>query len=494
MAQESLSGKRAAGVLLPVTALPSRHGVGDMGPDAYRFIDMLAKSGASYWQILPFGPLGFGNSPYQPYSSFAGDPLLISLDMVAAEGLLEKPPAPFQPGAKSIHYPAVRAYKGVVLRKAFEAFQPNDAYDAFAAQEWVHAYAVFLAFKKANGYRCWNEWPEAQKNWPLKQSVNLEPFDEDIRYEMFLQYLFHTQWSALKRYANGLGVRIIGDIPIYVGVDSQDVWAGRANFLLNADGSPSFVAGVPPDYFSATGQRWGNPVYDWDHLQQTGFAFWINRLKHCAALYDVIRIDHFRGFDTYWKIPASCPTAQEGEWVEAPGYAFFDAVFAALPDIKIIAEDLGLLRDEVYTLRDHYGFPGMKVLQFTFEPGKKIDARNGAARMIAYTGTHDNQTSEGWYRSLPLIKRLAAQKSLFFAGYRRGTFARKFIRLALDDTAELAIIPAQDLMGLADEARINTPGTVGSPNWEWKLDDLSGIEEGLRFFEESLLKSGRSRA
>lgn len=483
---------RKAGVMLPVSALPSCYGIGDMGKNSYHFVDMLAQARVSYWQILPLNPLGFGNSPYQPYSSFAGDPLYIDLESLYENGLLAELSQPYDEDATSINYEGVRDFKDMLLREAFECFTPDAGYEAFAAQAWVYPYAVFMMFKRLNGMRGWLEWPEEQKNWPQTRQIDLTPFDEDIRYEMFLQYLFFTQWMGLKAYANAKGIEIIGDIPIYVGIDSLDVWMGRENFLLEPDGQPTYVAGVPPDYFSATGQRWGNPIYDWKHLEADGFAFWINRLRYSAKLFDVIRIDHFRGFDTYWEIPASCPTAVEGQWLEAPGYALFDKVLAALPGIQIIAEDLGMLRKEVYTLRDHYHFRGMKIVQFTFKPKDKQAPRGDKPHMVVYTGTHDNQTVLGWYRQQPLKWRLQARWSLLRSGYAGGGIARQFLRLALDDAADIAIIPAQDLMGLDDSGRINTPGTVGSPNWEWKLKDFAGLQEHMPFFMETVKATGRT--
>lgn len=490
-AEEKEAAKRAAGVLLPLSALPSRHGVGDMGVHAMRLIELLQQSNVSYWQILPIHPLGFGNSPYQPYSSIAGDPLFISLDTLVAEGFLSDPPADFQPHAVSVDYVGARAFKEEALRKAFKAFTITSAYQAFIQKPWVRPFAIFMAFKKANQMRCWLEWPEEQRNWPLPKVANLSMFEEEIQYQMFAQFIFDSQWKTLKRYANERGVRIIGDMPIYVGLDSLDVWANRENFLLDAHGQPTSVAGVPPDYFSSTGQRWGNPLYDWDFMKANGFHFWLDRLRDASELFDTIRIDHFRGFDTYWKIPADCPTAEIGEWMEAPGYALFDAIFKEMPGLVLIAEDLGLLREEVYALRDHYALPGMKVLQFTFVPGARI-ALDHHTRMVIYTGTHDNQTTTGWYRSMRASKRLLTQMSLWRGGYRFGCTSHKFIRLALHDSAELAVISAQDLMCLSDEARINTPGTVGSPNWEWKLSDLSSLEKGLRFFQKAIKESGRA--
>jgi len=484
---------RRAGVMLPLASLPSPHGVGDMGEAAHRFVELLAAAGASYWQILPLNPVGYGNSPYQPYSSYAGDPIYISLDALHAMGLLADPPPPFLPEAESIAYRDVRAYKEHRLREAFRVFTPGAEYETFAAQPWVFPYGVFMALKKANGGICWNAWPDAQRNWAEDRALDLACHDEDIRFEMFLQYLFYTQWMALKARANSLGIQMIGDIPIYVGIDSLDVWAGQENFLLDEKGEPLFVAGVPPDYFSATGQRWGNPIYNWARLEADGFRFWVERLRYASRLFDIVRIDHFRGFDTYWKIPAACPTAEEGEWVEAPSYALFDTVLEAVPDLAIIVEDLGMLRDEVYALRDHYGLRGMSILQFTVDPKKPLAPRHGSSRMVIYTGTHDNQTNQGWFAAQPFLTKLRLRWRLFQAGYRSGTVPERLVCLALDNPADMAIIPAQDIMGLDDSARINTPGTVGSPNWEWKLRDLTKLAEALERFGRQIGESGRVR-
>lgn len=483
---------RKAGVLLPLASLPSAHGVGDMGAAAYLFAELLAEAGAAYWQILPLNPLGYGNSPYQPYSSFAGDPIYISLDALYEQGLLRDPPPPMA-DADAIAYPEVRAHKAGLLREAFQAFSPGEGYEAFMTQPWVYPYAVFMALRRANGLRCWNTWPDAQKRWARDRELDLTPYEEDIRLELFLQYQFHAQWTALKRHANRLGVGIIGDIPIYVGIDSADVWAGQENFLLDEKGEPLFVAGVPPDYFSATGQRWGNPLYDWAALEENDFRFWIERLRYASRQFDIVRIDHFRGFDTYWKIPAACPTAVEGEWVEAPGYALFDAVLEALPDLTIIVEDLGMLREEVYNLRDRYGFRGMTVLQFTLDPAKPLVARQGVLPMVIYTGTHDNQTLRGWYRSRRLPWRLRLRFRLFQAGYRRDCVPERLVRLALDHPADIAILPVADIMGLDDKARINSPGTMGSPNWEWKLNGFVELAEALQRLSVHIRESGRRK-
>ena len=356
---------RQVGMLMPVASLPGRHGIGDFGKESYNFVDLLKEAKAAIWQMLPLNPLGYGNSPYQPYSSCAGDEIYISLDKLCEEGLLKRVPD-FHANASHIDYQAVRAFKGKYLRKAFEKFKPDAGYRKFIKMEWVYNYAVFLTLKKQNNLVAWNEWPIKQQNWIKDHEYDLTPLKEDIEYEMFVQYEFYKQWMELKKYANKKGIKVMGDIPIYVGIDSLDVWSGQENFLLGADGKPTFIAGVPPDYFSATGQRWGNPIYDWDYMEKDGFRFWLNRLDYSSKLFDIIRIDHFRAFDSYWKIPAECETAVDGEWNYAPGYKLFDTIFKEMPDINIIVEDLGDLRPEVLELRDHYGFKGMRIVQFCF--------------------------------------------------------------------------------------------------------------------------------
>ena len=367
---------RKAGVLMPVSALPSRIGAGELGEAAFHFIELLKKNHVKIWQILPLNPVGYGNSPYQPYSSCAGDELYISLDTLAEEGLLKTKPEAFQENARKVDYEAVRAYREPFLREVFAAFtekkgQEEAAYKEFTAQEWVYEYGVFRALKKANNGDCWNDWPEEYRTWPENRQELSAEVEAEAQYQMFLQYLFYTQWMAVKRAANEAGIEIMGDVPFYVGQDSVDVWGGKDNFLLDTDGRPIFIAGVPPDYFSATGQRWGNPIYDWDYLKENNYQFWVERIGYSSKLFDIIRIDHFRAFDTSWKIPATCPTAIEGEWIEAPGYEVIDTLRKEIPGVNLVAEDLGLLRPEVLELKDHYHLKGMKVLIFSIETGGK---------------------------------------------------------------------------------------------------------------------------
>lgn len=483
---------RAAGILMPVASLPSGDGVGSFGKEAYAFVDMLVDMGIRIWQILPLNPLGYGNSPYQPFSSYAGEELYIDLDLLAEEGYLSAEREPYEAGEKPdrIDYDRARTYKTKYFKEAYGNFakrkEPESGFVAFKEKNWVYPYAVFMALKKQNHLKCWNEWPKEQQDWILDGKYDISHLQEEIQYQIFLQYLFYKQWMALKEYANKKNVRIMGDIPIYVGVDSLDVWGCREDFLLDAEGKPSFVAGVPPDYFSATGQRWGNPIYDWDNLQKKGFTFWMNRLKYSSELYDIIRIDHFRAFDTYWKIPASCDTAVEGEWVEAPGYALFDEIYRQMPDIRIVAEDLGDLRPEVLELRDHYHLMGMNIAQFSF-----LSDEGAKEHQLIYTGTHDNQTVRGWYDSLDQKTKRKVRMKLAGYGTPWEDAVKKMVRFVYRSRACMAIIPLADLTGFGDEARLNTPGTVGSPNWEWRLTDWSSLEKERADITELVRKSRR---
>lgn len=474
--------KKQTGILLPVSSLPSRTGVGDLGNRALEWLDMLHDAGVTIWQILPINPTGYGNSPYQPYSSYAGDEIYISLEQLTEERLLTEEVPEFCASEKRVRYDEVRTFKERYLRKAFAQFQENEEYRRFEKQEWVFLYGVFRALKKANDGRCWNEWPEEQRDWATERKADLSPYQGEIRYQMFLQYLFYRQWMRIRDYAREKQITILGDVPFYVGVDSLDVWAGKENFLLDAEGKPTFIAGVPPDYFSATGQRWGNPIYDWDYLKKTDYQFWVDRIGYSSQLFDQVRIDHFRAFDTFWKIPASCPTAVEGEWVEAPGYEVIDTLLREIPEVSLVAEDLGDLRPEVLVLRDHYHLKGMKVQEFCMDFHGKYarDTSKDVENRIVYSGTHDNATLLEWYRSLSVSQQRKLRKWLKRQGYGTGGVVEGLVRCVLSDSAEFAILPAADLLALGSEGRINTPGTIGSPNWEWKLSDFTELRKQLR--------------
>ena len=346
---------RETGILMAVSSLPGAYGAGDLGPEAMHWIDLLAENGVTVWQLLPLGPTGYGNSPYQTYSSRAGDPLYLSLEGLVEAGLLPEKPAAFDLPAGRVDYEQVRRLREPWLRRAYGAFRPDGDYAAFAAQGWVRDYAVFAALKARHGMACWLDWPEPDRSWPqTRDPAVTADLEAEIGYQTFLQYQFLLQWNRVRDYAHSQGLRLMGDIPFYVGIDSVEVWAGRENFLLDGDGRPTFIAGVPPDYFSATGQRWGNPIYDWDRLRADGYRFWVERIGYCQTLFDLIRIDHFRAFDTFWKIPAACPTAMDGKWIEAPGYAVLDTLYEKLPGLQLVAEDLGDLRPQVLALLENW--------------------------------------------------------------------------------------------------------------------------------------------
>ncbi|AJI47821.1 4-alpha-glucanotransferase [Francisella philomiragia] len=466
---------KKSGLLLAISSLPSQFGIGDLGKSAYEFVDILKQANTKIWQVLPLTPLGFGNSPYQSSSSFAGDEIYISLEKLADYGLLEESSLKsLNVNSDKVEYELVRDFKDKYLEEAFSNFQSSkdkfeQEYNNFIAQNaWVKNYAIFKAFRKANNYQAWNFWSLEYKNWIKDKAIELNQFQNEIDYQIFLQFIFYKQWFDLREYANQNNIEIMGDLPIYLGFDSADVWEHQDIFLLDENQNPSFVAGVPPDFFSETGQLWGNPLYDWDKLKETNFEFWIERLKGNFRLFDIVRIDHFRAFDTYWKIPAGEKTAINGEWIEAPGYDFFDTVYKRIPDANIIAEDLGDLRPEVLELRDHYKLKGMKVFpfHFDFKTAKFVEDSN----IIAYSGTHDNNTLKGWYfDELNRYQRKLLKK--YFKANDRNIF-RKIIKYLLNCDAEYVILPVQDILELGREARLNTPGTVGSPNWQWKLSDF----------------------
>lgn len=484
---------RRAGILTAISSLPSKYGIGDLGEEAYKFIDIIAEAGFRVWQILPINPVGYGNSPYQPYSSYAGDDIYISLDLLVKEGLLKSEELEFfNENSNKVEYDKVREFKDRYLKLAYKRSKDSkvtkSSINEFKSKnDWIYKYAVFITLKKLNNLKSWLEWPINQKLFVDNKNYDITRHNEEINYEIFIQYIFYKQWFEVKKYANKKGIEIMGDIPIYVGIDSADVWWNKESFLLDDDYNPSFIAGVPPDYFSETGQRWGNPIYDWDYLKNNNFSFWIERLKWSNEIFNIIRIDHFRAFDTYWKIPSSCSTAIEGEWIEAPGYDLFDEIYRKIPNIKIVAEDLGDLREEVLRLRDNYNLSGMLIIQF--ELGKSNKIYLNSKKTILYTGTHDNQTILGWYKGLNQKQRKNARNRLI--KYKDRLYTDKVIHLCLDSISDLVIIPIQDFIRLDDSARMNIPGSVGSPNWEWKLINFNNVKKSLNRYKNILKKAKR---
>lgn len=472
--------KRTAGVLLPITSLPSKYGIGTVGKAAYEFVDFLKKSGQTYWQILPAGPTGYGDSPYQSFSTFAGNPYFIDLEILVSEGLLLKEEcdaADFGDNEQYVDYEKQYYVRYPLLKKAFVRFvaaggQEREAYVSFCKENayWLDDYAVYMAVKNYYGGKSFSEWEDVdiRMNDVLACDKYREKCREEYDFYCFLQFKFREQWTAWKAYANSNGIKIIGDIPIYVAADSADTWANPELFQLDEEAVPTRVAGCPPDYFCKTGQLWGNPLYDWDYHKKTGYAWWVKRIAYCFTLYDVVRIDHFRGFDEYYAIPYGDPTAEFGRWEKGPGIDLFNALKEKLGKMDVIAEDLGFLTPSVLRLVKKTGYPGMKVLQFGFDPegDSTYLPHHYPENCIVYSGTHDNDTSIGCYKTMRRKEKAFAKQYLNITNAGQVNWA--FIRTALASNGNTAIITMQDYLGLGSEARINTPSTLGD-NWKWRM-------------------------
>jgi len=483
---------RSSGILLHPTSLPGRFGIGDLGREAYRFVDFLAGAGQKLWQIMPLGPTGYGDSPYQCFSTFAGNPLLINPDELIEESALTPSDLDGLPALPEhrVDYGPVISFKQSLLKRSFERFQTRPwssrqaAFWAFCQRNaaWLDDYALFMALKEAHHNAVWTAWePDIAARRPAAIRAWTRQLEGVILAHKYMQYQFFRQWAALKEYANARGIRIVGDVPIFVAHDSADVWAHPDQFYLDEHGQPTVVAGVPPDFFSETGQLWGNPLYRWDVMAGEGYAWWIARLRATLALVDIVRLDHFRGFEGYWEVPAGEPTAVKGRWVKGPGADLFRAIERALGPVPIIAEDLGVITPEVEALRDEFGFPGMKVLQFAFgtTPADKFLPHNYPRNCVVYTGTHDNDTTLGWFQTAPPHERMAVLK---YTGSDGSRINWDLIRLALASVADMAIIPLQDVLSLGGEARMNLPGRA-SGNWAWRFtaDQLTPeIQDRLR--------------
>lgn len=466
---------RTSGVLMPISSLPSPYGIGTMGKDAKKFVDFLEKGGQKYWQILPICPTSYGDSPYQSFSSFAGNPYFIDLDYLCKDKLLTKKECEsydWGKSAKKVDYGIMYINRYDLLKKAFARFKKNipDDYSTFCKKEaeWLDEYTLFMALKDANDGHAWSQWDEQLKvrnEKAIKEAK--EKYADDMEFYKMLQYLFFKQWKALKKYANEKGIEIIGDVPIYVAMDSADVWANPKQFYLDKELNPIEVAGCPPDAFSEDGQLWGNPLFRWDVMKKDNYNWWTKRIKAMASLYDIVRIDHFRGFDSYYAIPAKDDTAKNGKWKEGPGMDLFNVLEKKLGKLPIIVEDLGFLTPSVRKLLRDSGFPGMKVIQFAFDSREDSDylPHNYPKHCVVYTGTHDNDTVMGWMKSAPKSCVKFAKEYLNLTkeeGYNWG-----MMRAAWSSVADMAIVPMQDLLGLGSEARINIPSTTGG-NWIWR--------------------------
>ncbi|MBD2186551.1 4-alpha-glucanotransferase [Pseudanabaena mucicola] len=493
--------QRASGILLHPTSLPSKFGIGDLGEAAYQFIEFLSRSGQKLWQVLPLGPTGYGNSPYMSYSAIAGNPYLISPELLAKQHLLKEEDWEDMPefAQDRVDFDAVMPYKRKLLELAFERFQQGYVdqdlqhhHDLYLIQEqfkkfcyeesdWLEDYVLFMSLHEQDPEITWNNWePAIAKREPQAMQQKREELQDQIQFHRFVQFIFFDQWLKLKQYANMRNIQIIGDIPIYVSHNSADVWANPENFALDPDTyEVSQMAGVPPDYFSATGQLWGNPVYNWDYLQETHFAWWIDRFRFLNRYVDIIRIDHFRGFEAFWQVPAGEETAIKGEWETAPGTELFTKLNEVMGELPILAEDLGVITPEVDKLRDDFGFPGMRVLMFAFGGGSDNFhlPHNYVRNSAVYTGTHDNDTAVGWWQRASKY-----EKDLFYryiVGFAAGEPINwVLIKMAMAAVSVIAIVPLQDVLGLDNSARMNTPGTA-TGNWGWRYSDPDLLSQEL---------------
>ena len=472
--------ERSSGLLLHIASLPSFGGIGDLGPAAYAFADFLAASKQRLWQVLPLGPTGYGNSPYAALSAFAGNPLLISLEFLADRGWIEHDRLHSLPGRSGpIDHEAVNTQKRPILEEAAHNFLRNhtpadwSAFEGYCSTNasWLNDWALYSVLRRKFNYASWNDWPDEMKHRdPVALDRIRQEHSEELATVQALQFAFNQQWSALREYCAVRDIRFIGDIAIFVNYDSADVWTHPELFELNPDLSPIRVAGVPPDYFSATGQRWGNPLYKWNVLQQSGFSWWVDRIRRAQFLYDVIRLDHFRGFEAYWAIPAQDDTAVNGQWIKAPGAALFQTLRDRLGELPFIAEDLGLITKEVDALREQFGLPGMKVLQFGFsDRGAHIHLPHRfVTNTVAYTGTHDNDTTRGWWENGASQTEKAAARA--YLGVTGNDIVWPLLRAAASSVADLALYPVQDILDLSSDARMNVPSRP-TGNWSWRLPE-----------------------
>ena len=496
---------RSSGILMPIFSLPSPYGIGTLGKAAYDFADFLAEAGQHYWQMLPLGPTSYGDSPYQSFSTFAGNPYFIDPDLLVEDGLLTKREVKayrWGDDPRHVDYGAVYASRLKLLSKAKKRGWERDREEvtAFVTENarWLPDYALFMACKRHFGMRSWTEWEDEDIRLRRSPEV-LEQYRtllrEDVELFTYIQFLFFRQWTALKSYINSLGMGIIGDLPIYVAMDSADVWAERSMFRLDSRGVPTEVAGVPPDYFSKDGQLWGNPLYRWDYHKKTGYSWWMDRMEYSFELYDVVRVDHFRGFDAYYSIPAGSKTAEFGHWEDGPGYNLFKKMKERFGTLDIIAEDLGFLTPSVFKLVEKTGFPGMKVLEFAFDSRDSGCANdylphNYPVNSVAYTGTHDNETIVGWWSSITKEEQKLARDYMCDQYTPERELYKSLISLIMRSSAKLCVIPMQDYLGLGNNCRINTPSTVGK-NWKWRVNTRQLSLKLQKEIQEMTLRYGR---
>lgn len=506
----SLHGeRRSSGLLLHVTSLPGRFGIGDLGPESHRFVSRLATAGQTFWQTLPIGPTGYGNSPYSSPSTFAGNPLLVSPEGLLEAGLVDEGEVdriPVSDGSR-VDYVAVYPQKRRLIHEAAAKFftradqEIRQRYIEFRDREgprWLDDYSVYAALKDAHRGKAWTDWdPELAGREPAALRQARRDLEEEIETSRVVQFLFFEQWEMLRQTAADQGIEIVGDLPLYVAHDSADVWANPHLFRLDAEGMPTLVAGVPPDYFSATGQRWGNPIFDWEQMAESGYSWWRARVRHAISLFDRVRIDHFRGIAGYWEIPASEPTAVNGQWEPGPADQLLEAIRQDLGELPLIAEDLGVITDDVVALRDSFRIPGMRVAQFGFDTTSDSATHhpdNYPERVWAYTGTHDNDTTAGWFWKGNPRRRVWRLDRRRRRLYRRlgGEIPWGLVEMVSQSRAVASIFPVQDLLGLGTEARMNTPGTTKG-NWEWRLRSGQLSDDALERLRELTVATGRLR-
>lgn len=488
---------RKSGILMHISSLPSDYGIGTLGPEAFRFVDFLSEAGQKLWQILPVTPTSYGDSPYQSFSTFAGNPYFIDLDLLCEEGLLKREEyfnLPWGENPRRVDYARIYELRYPILRKAFSRFWKKGGeaeYEAFLNKnrEWLNDYALYMAVKGENASRPWVEWEDRDLRFREEYALvrTKERLAEEIEFWRFLQYKFFSQWNRLTEYIHSKGIELIGDLPIYVSLDSADVWANPDIFLLDEEHRPIEVAGCPPDYFSETGQLWGNPVYDWDTLSQRNYDWWMKRVQAAFSVYDIVRMDHFRGFESFYSIPAEARDARNGKWRRGPGIAFFQQINKIQKDARIIAEDLGMITDEVRALLGDCGYPGMKVLQFAFSPGieSAYMPHNHIPNCVCYTGTHDNDTLWGWLsgltkEELDYLREYTCSQTLRECG-------EHILAMAWGSVADTAIATLQDFLGIGSEGRMNTPGS-SERNWSWRAekgDYGSNLAERIRILTKT---------
>ena len=492
--------KRASGILMHPTSLPGKYGIGDLGPEAMRWIDFVDSTGCGLWQVLPLGPTGYGDSPYQCFSAFAGNPYLISPDLLLADGVLQPEDLSDAPAfpAEKVDFGWVISWKVALLEKAYERYAANPPaalikeIKAFRKENaaWLEDFALFMALKDAHYGAPWSTWEAPLRDHqPAAINQARQEHADVIERQVFRQFFFFRQWNAVRSYAHAKDIQIVGDIPIFVAHDSADVWANTELFYMDQEGKPTVVAGVPPDYFSPTGQLWGNPLYRWDIHKSTGYAWWIARVKAVLGMVDIIRMDHFRGFAAYWEVSGDAKTAEKGVWTPGPGIDLFETLRSALGDLPLIAEDLGLITPDVVVLRDHFDLPGMKILQFAFgsDATEPFLPHNYTQNCVVYTGTHDNDTVKGWYERVPEVERDFYRRYL---GRDGRDVAWDMIRGCWSSVAGMALAPMQDLLSLDNRARMNYPGNP-SGNWAWRMsvgDANASLAKRLHEFNTMYLR------